>query len=278
MKGRTNPNVQLICCSTPRMEGGLDVCVDLTCSSTLTQTRMVDFVSRRVVIEAAQRKRVKYEAKGKVNLGIRNCVDHSTCLNPLIQGPVGHPNASDSSSAKSSPRREIEKGCQVHLSLTRLDNNYFGIYLEEALDRAGLRCNTGTPPRETRASVIVLTEAHVTFSPSLDRLLESLEERRNSNHFVLPVFYHIESSYIIEHGKNLMLESFRGSGTLLEKVDQWHAALTEVANIPGISVSRWSKKDGDMAGIREIVAEGGGGRLVVGGEDGGGEVVILASC
>ncbi|GJT67038.1 hypothetical protein Tco_1018518, partial [Tanacetum coccineum] len=41
----------------------LDVCVDLTGSSPLTQTGMVDFVHGRVVIEAAQCKRVKYEAK-----------------------------------------------------------------------------------------------------------------------------------------------------------------------------------------------------------------------
>nr|GEV28789.1 hypothetical protein [Tanacetum cinerariifolium] len=42
---------------------GLDVCVDLTGSSSLTQTKMVDFVSGRAVIDAAHRKRVKYEAK-----------------------------------------------------------------------------------------------------------------------------------------------------------------------------------------------------------------------
>nr|GEU85492.1 auxilin-like protein [Tanacetum cinerariifolium] len=42
---------------------GLDVCVDLTGSSPLMQTGMIKFVPGRVVIEAAQRKRVKYEAK-----------------------------------------------------------------------------------------------------------------------------------------------------------------------------------------------------------------------
>ncbi|GKF08372.1 hypothetical protein Tco_0042596, partial [Tanacetum coccineum] len=42
---------------------GLDVCVDLTGSSPLTQTGMVNFVSGRAVIDAAHRKRVKYEAK-----------------------------------------------------------------------------------------------------------------------------------------------------------------------------------------------------------------------
>ncbi|GJX26859.1 hypothetical protein Tco_0233155 [Tanacetum coccineum] len=44
-------------------DGGLDVCVDLTGSSPLTQTGMVNFVPGRAVIDAAQRKRDKYMAK-----------------------------------------------------------------------------------------------------------------------------------------------------------------------------------------------------------------------
>ncbi|GKB01714.1 hypothetical protein Tco_0829758 [Tanacetum coccineum] len=42
---------------------GLDVYVDLTGSSPLTQTGMVDFVPSHAVIDATHRKRVKYEAK-----------------------------------------------------------------------------------------------------------------------------------------------------------------------------------------------------------------------
>ncbi|GJR64814.1 hypothetical protein Tco_0010879 [Tanacetum coccineum] len=44
-------------------DGGLDVCVDLTRSSPLTQTGMADFMPGRAVIEAVQCKRVKYMAK-----------------------------------------------------------------------------------------------------------------------------------------------------------------------------------------------------------------------
>ena len=44
-------------------DGGQDVCVDLTGSSPLTQTGMIDFVPGRVVIDAAKRKRAKYGAK-----------------------------------------------------------------------------------------------------------------------------------------------------------------------------------------------------------------------
>ncbi|GKE35848.1 hypothetical protein Tco_1455170, partial [Tanacetum coccineum] len=42
---------------------GRDVCMDLTGSSPLTQTEMVDFVPSHAVLEVAHRKRVKYEAK-----------------------------------------------------------------------------------------------------------------------------------------------------------------------------------------------------------------------
>ncbi|GJW81351.1 hypothetical protein Tco_0145326 [Tanacetum coccineum] len=44
-------------------DGGLDVCVDLTGSSPLTQTRMTDFVPSRVVTDAAHRKCSKYITK-----------------------------------------------------------------------------------------------------------------------------------------------------------------------------------------------------------------------
>ncbi|GKD13691.1 hypothetical protein Tco_1198098, partial [Tanacetum coccineum] len=44
-------------------DGGLDVCVDLTGSSPLTQTGMTDFVPGRAVTDAAHRKRGKYMAK-----------------------------------------------------------------------------------------------------------------------------------------------------------------------------------------------------------------------
>ncbi|GKD38080.1 hypothetical protein Tco_1258287, partial [Tanacetum coccineum] len=44
-------------------DGGLDVCVDLTGSSPLTQTGMSDFAPGRTVTDAAHRKRGKYMAK-----------------------------------------------------------------------------------------------------------------------------------------------------------------------------------------------------------------------
>ncbi|GKC15927.1 hypothetical protein Tco_1012709 [Tanacetum coccineum] len=44
-------------------DGGLDVCVDLTGSSPLTQTGMTDFAPGGVVTDAAHRKHSKYMVK-----------------------------------------------------------------------------------------------------------------------------------------------------------------------------------------------------------------------
>ncbi|GKB47045.1 hypothetical protein Tco_0897798 [Tanacetum coccineum] len=57
----TSPYIPRICYSIRGMKGLM--CVDLTGSSPLTQTGMVDFVPGCAVIDAAHRKRVKYEAK-----------------------------------------------------------------------------------------------------------------------------------------------------------------------------------------------------------------------
>ncbi|GKB67051.1 hypothetical protein Tco_0928463 [Tanacetum coccineum] len=62
MGGVTNHYVQQICYFTHGME--VLMCVwNLTGSSLLTQTGIADFVSGCAVIDAAQRKRVKYMAK-----------------------------------------------------------------------------------------------------------------------------------------------------------------------------------------------------------------------
>ena len=46
---------------------GRDVCVDFTWSSPLAQTGLADFVPRRVVADAAHRKRFKYEGRCRAN-------------------------------------------------------------------------------------------------------------------------------------------------------------------------------------------------------------------
>nr|GEW96536.1 zinc finger, CCHC-type [Tanacetum cinerariifolium] len=50
-------------CFRPGISAGLDVCVDLTRCSPLTQTGLADFLAGRAVVDAAHRKCVKYDAK-----------------------------------------------------------------------------------------------------------------------------------------------------------------------------------------------------------------------
>lgn len=61
-------------------DGGQDTCVDLTGSSPSTQTNMVDFVPGRAVVDVAQRKRVKYEAK---------CADIGYRIIPFLFSSLG---------------------------------------------------------------------------------------------------------------------------------------------------------------------------------------------
>ncbi|KAL6550469.1 hypothetical protein OROMI_020957 [Orobanche minor] len=57
---RSSPTCNVLLYSWDR---GRDVCVDLTGSSHLAQSRLSDFVPGWVVADAANRKRVKYEAE-----------------------------------------------------------------------------------------------------------------------------------------------------------------------------------------------------------------------
>ncbi|KVH87531.1 hypothetical protein Ccrd_025190 [Cynara cardunculus var. scolymus] len=61
------------------------------------------------------------------------------------------------------------------------------------------------------------------------------EQRKNSNHFVLPVFYNVEPSDIRRHQKKFALQWYKKSAVWKEKGDLWNAALKEVATLPGFS-------------------------------------------
>ncbi|GJW48602.1 hypothetical protein Tco_0080248 [Tanacetum coccineum] len=60
----------------------LDVCVDFTRSFPLTQTGLTDFLVGRTVVDAAHRKRVKYEAKC-ADIGYGFLPSHSLFLGNL---------------------------------------------------------------------------------------------------------------------------------------------------------------------------------------------------
>ncbi|KAJ9552640.1 hypothetical protein OSB04_016685 [Centaurea solstitialis] len=174
---------------------------------------------------------------------------HNQKLDLLVQPPI----------ASSSSRTIGDSSWDVYLSLKEFDDDYFGDYLRDALYRARLTTPPAfsiqrVSPSQARASIIIFSESYLSSSHHLDELLEILELRRNTGHFVLPVFYHLEPSYIIEHRKHFLLQWFElGSKESMKKVEWWCAALMEVANMPNIYFSRWSRNDDDTASIREIV-------------------------
>lgn len=76
----------------------------------------------------------------------------------------------------------------------------------------------------------------------LDELLLILEQRRNFNHFVLPVFLSRQSFPSQESTRKLrhtivVEEGVKGSKWTKYNVNRWKAALAEVANLAGMIVS-----------------------------------------
>nr|GEV07926.1 Toll/interleukin-1 receptor (TIR) domain-containing protein [Tanacetum cinerariifolium] len=50
--------------------------------------------------------------------------------------------------------------------------------------------------KESRASIIILSELYAASRWCLDELYLILQERKRRNHFVLPIFYHVNASHV----------------------------------------------------------------------------------
>ncbi|KAI3742253.1 hypothetical protein L1987_59933 [Smallanthus sonchifolius] len=127
--------------------------------------------------------------------------------------------------------------------------NSFTDHLYSALVRAGLRTfrdddeiDRGQEIKpelrraitESRASIVVLSKNYAESGWCLDELVLILEQRQNINHFVLPVFYHVDPSDVRNHRQSFSIE---GSKWTEVQVNPWKAALTEVSNLAGMTVS-----------------------------------------
>ncbi|KAJ9552012.1 hypothetical protein OSB04_016057 [Centaurea solstitialis] len=95
--------------------------------------------------------------------------------------------------------------------------------------------------KDSKGSIVVLSENYAKSRWCLDELLLILEQRRmNFNHFVLPVFYHVDPSDIRDQRESFTIEVdevVEGSKWTRYKVDRWKKALAEVANLTGMVVS-----------------------------------------
>ncbi|KAM5554567.1 putative disease resistance RPP13-like protein 1 [Rosa sericea] len=106
--------------------------------------------------------------------------------------------------------------------------------------------------RDSRSSVIVFSKDYASSKWCLDELVIILERRRTFNHFVLPVFYHVDPSHLRKQTGNVeeaFIEHQKTQSS--EKLNGWRAALKQVADLAGMSL-----QDGhESEFIRKIVGE-----------------------
>ncbi|KAM7469354.1 hypothetical protein LguiA_007537 [Lonicera macranthoides] len=101
---------------------------------------------------------------------------------------------------------------------------------------------------QSKSSIIVISENYASSTWCLDELVIILERRRNSNHIVLPVFYHTDPSEVRKQ-TGRMAETFaryeehfeeetdsEKKRMLREKINGWRSALIEVADLIGLDL------------------------------------------
>ncbi|XP_076888603.1 disease resistance-like protein DSC1 [Bidens hawaiensis] len=160
--------------------------------------------------------------------------------------------SSSSSSTTASPADGIRR-YDVFLSFRGEDTrNSFTDHLFDALIRAGLHTFRDDDEIErgeqvtqairraieaSDASIVVLSSNYADSTWCLDELWLVLEERRVRNHFVLPVFYHVDPSDVSKDFMIQVKSSGTGSRWTVHNVNRWKAALTEVADLAGLVLS-----------------------------------------
>ncbi|GJZ78079.1 TMV resistance protein N-like protein, partial [Tanacetum coccineum] len=96
----------------------------------------------------------------------------------------------------------------------------------------------------SKASIVVLSTNYATSRWCLEELGLILEQRRKFNHFVLPVFYHVDPSDVRNQKYSFAIEVYdEGLKWTESNVNRWKAALTEVSNLSGITITG-SETDG----------------------------------
>ncbi|KAI3709736.1 hypothetical protein L2E82_39502 [Cichorium intybus] len=91
--------------------------------------------------------------------------------------------------------------------------------------------------KESRGSIIVLSQNYAASTWCLDELLLILEQRRECNHFVLPVFYHVDPSDVRKQNKTFSVEVKAYPRWTDQNVNLWRKALSEVADLAGMVLS-----------------------------------------
>lgn len=154
------------------------------------------------------------------------------------------------------PMAANDRSYDVFLSFRGEDTrDSFTDHLYDALVRAGLCTFRDTNDidrgeelkpeiekaiKASEASIIVLSRNYATSTWCLDELWLILEQRREGNHFVLPVFYDVDPSDVGKQNKNFMVEVKTSARWTDDNVNRWKSALTKVADLSGLVLSGYS--------------------------------------
>lgn len=137
-----------------------------------------------------------------------------------------------------------------HLHKALLDANMDTFLDDEEIESGqALKPELERAIQSSRASVIVLSKNYASSRWCLDELVLILEQHRNFNQIVFPIFYHVEPSDIRkqqgrfgyamdEHNKRMERETdVERKRRLAEKIKLWKKALTEIANLKGMTAN-----------------------------------------
>ncbi|XP_071687234.1 disease resistance protein RUN1-like [Rutidosis leptorrhynchoides] len=154
------------------------------------------------------------------------------------------------------PLRANGSRYDVFLSFRGEDTRYgFTDHLNEALKLAGtltfrdsddaergekLKSEIEKEIKSSDASIIVLSANYAISTWCLDELSLILDQRRDCNHFVLPVFYHVDPSDVGNHRGSFMIEVKPSERWTEDNVNKWKAALTEVSSVIGMPVDGYN--------------------------------------
>lgn len=119
-----------------------------------------------------------------------------------------------------------------HLHAALLRNKIKAYIDDKCLDRGDeISPALAKAIEDSKILVVVLSKNYAFSSWCLDELLHILRCKEDKRQIVVPVFYHIDPSYVRRELANLVEERF--ADRVINKVQAWKNALTKIANLSG---------------------------------------------